>query len=109
MFDSPSVPFSARHRPRRKARGVTLIEVLIVVAILSMVSAAVGVEAWRYKLDEERRTAATSARELRQAVKGWWVVHGSDACPTVPQLVKDGVLDKDSPHKDPWGGAWRIE
>lgn len=94
---------------RRRSRGVTLIEVLIVVAILAMVSAGVGVTAYRYHLDAQKRMAETNARELRQTVKGWWLVQGGSTCPTVAQLVKDGALDKDSPHKDPWGGAWGIE
>ncbi|HEY4103234.1 MAG TPA: prepilin-type N-terminal cleavage/methylation domain-containing protein [Polyangiaceae bacterium] len=106
LYPTQSIPRIRRHR---RARGVTLIEVLIVVAILAMVSAGVGISAYRYHLEAQLRMARTNARDLRNTVKAWWLTHDSTSCPSVAQLVRDGALDKDSPPKDPWGGDWAIE
>src|SRR3954469_10507080 len=77
----------ATNTQRRRQRGVTLLEVLIVVAILAMVSAGVGVKPYTYHVQAQRRLAATNARELRSTIKTWWLTHESAGCPTVAQLV----------------------
>jgi general secretion pathway protein G len=97
----------ARHR--RPSRGVTLVEILVVVAIMSLIAGAVGIGALRYWRQAEVKTAEINARSLRGAVKIWWVTAGSIECPTVSQLRADRALDADTPTTDPWGGAWRIE
>jgi general secretion pathway protein G len=93
----------------RSERGVTLVEMLIVVAIIAMVAGGVAVAAIRHWNTARAQTARTNARSIRHAVKGFWVTHGDVECPTVQQLVSEGVLDDDSPAEDPWGNAWRIE
>jgi len=97
-----------RRRPRTR-RGVTLFEVLIVVAIMALVASGVGVAAFKYWDDAQRKTAQTSARNLRGVVKSWWITHDSTVCPRVDQLLSDGTLDRDSPARDPWGGEWQVE
>jgi len=89
-------------RARRQRRGVTLIEVLIVVAIMALVSAGVAVAALRYYAIAKERTARTDALAVREAVKAWWFMNESTACPTMTELVTAGVLDATSPSKDPW-------
>jgi general secretion pathway protein G len=93
----------------RATRGVTLFEVLIVVAILALVASGVGIAAFKYWISAQQRTAETSARALRSAAKTWWLHNDSGACPRVEQLLSDGTLDSDSPRRDPWGGEWRLE
>jgi general secretion pathway protein G len=94
---------------RRTARGVTLFEVLIVVAIMALIASGVGVAVFKYWIEAQQKTAETSARTLRGAVKAWWVTHDPGTCPRVEQLFTDGALDADSPRRDPWGTEWRIE
>lgn len=89
--------------------GVTLFEVLIVVAIIALVAAGVAVEAHKYWIVAQKKTAATDARVLRSAVKAWWIEHDPTECPTLKDLQHDGALDPDSPATDPWGTPWRIE
>jgi general secretion pathway protein G len=96
-------------RTRASRRGVTLFEVLIVVAIIALVSAGVSVVASRYWAKTREKIAATNARNIRHAVPLWWAEHDQNACPEIGQLVSDGILDQDSPTKDPWGTPWRIE
>lgn len=98
------------HRPRgARTRGVTLFEVLIVVAILAMVAGAVAVVAIGYFDRARIRMAETNARTVRAAVKGYWIENHTAECPTVQELVHEEVLDRDNASKDPWGTAWRIE
>jgi len=98
-----------RSREVRRARGVTLVEVLIVVAIIALVSAGVAVAAFPYWGRSQQKSAFANARNLRGAVKSWWVDHDPSLCPEIDQLVQDQALDRDSPRTDPWGKPWRIE
>jgi general secretion pathway protein G len=88
---------------------VTLVEVLIVVAIMAMVATAVAVAAIGYFRDAKLKTAKIDAGGIREGVKGWWMKQEEDRCPTVDELITDGALDEGSPRKDPWGTTWRIE
>jgi general secretion pathway protein G len=93
---------------RSARRGVTLFEVLIVVAILAMVAGGVAVFALpRYK-EAQIKTARSGAQTVRQAVMQWQLTNGDDTCPTVSQLVQDKFLDTASDNKDPWGQAFEI-
>lgn len=94
---------------RRAQRGVSLVEILIVVAIIALVSASVGLAAFKFFGPTQDKTAAANARAIRGAVKAWWLEHDPTLCPEVRQLVTDQILDKDQTGKDPWGKPWRIE
>jgi general secretion pathway protein G len=98
------------NRPRAsQTRGVTLVEVLIVVAILALIATGVGVAAHHQWTVAQHSTAATNARSLRMAVKTWWIDHNPAECPSVDQLVAAGTVDRDSAKLDPWGEPWRVE
>jgi general secretion pathway protein G len=98
-----------RKHTRISARGVTLVEVLIVVAIMAMVATAVAVAAIKYYEDARRKAAVTNAIALREAVKGYWFTNDTLQCPTVAELISQGSLDEVSSRTDPWGTPWRIE
>lgn len=94
---------------RSALRGVTLVEVLVVVAIMALVAAGVSV-AVVGRWDHSRQTTTeTQARNLRAAVKTWWVERGTSSCPGVEELIDSGVLDRDSARRDPWGHQWQLE
>lgn len=102
-----------RTRPRMARRtfgsGVTLFEILIVVAIMALVAAGVGLAVFKHWIEAREKIARTNARDLRSAVKVWQATHETDVCPEIEQLVKAGTLDRDSPLKDPWGGEWQLQ
>jgi general secretion pathway protein G len=89
-------------------RGVTLVEVLIVVAIMAMISATVVVAVIPKFKDAQIKTADQSAREIRNAVTRFRS-RGTDQCPTVTQLVSEKEIDSASKLDDPWGTAFKIE
>jgi general secretion pathway protein G len=89
-------------------RGVTLVEVLIVVAIIALISGGVGIAALKYWDGAQRRSAETNARTIRGAVKSWWLDHDRASCPGVGDLIASGTLDRDSARVDPWGEPWEV-
>ena len=98
----------ARVRRLRKARGVTLFEVLIVVAILAMVAGGVAVFALPRFQDSQKKTAEAGARTIRMAVQQWQAANNETSCPTVSQLIQDKQLDTGQNTNDPWGQAYTL-
>ncbi|MCA9634128.1 MAG: prepilin-type N-terminal cleavage/methylation domain-containing protein [Myxococcales bacterium] len=94
---------------RRRAaaqRGVTLFEVLIVVAILAMVAGGVAVFALPKFREAQIKTAETGARTIRTAVQQWQATNNETSCPTVSQLVQEKHIDSATNTDDPWGEAY---
>lgn len=100
-------PASARALLRAAQRGVTLVEVLIVVAIMAMLAGGVAF-AYLPRMQETRiKTARQGALEIRKMVQLWQTENGAD-CPSLSQLKKDGYLDKAGASDDPWGTGFDI-
>jgi general secretion pathway protein G len=97
-----------RLRRLRRARGVTLFEVLIVVAILAMVAGGVAVFALPRFQDSQKKTAEAGARTIRMAVQQWQAANNETSCPTVSQLIQDKQLDSGQNTNDPWGQAYNL-
>ena len=98
----------ARLRRLRTTRGVTLFEVLIVVAILAMVAGGVAVFALPKFQEAQKKTAESGARVMRQAVQGWQAANNETSCPTVSQLIQDKQLDSGQNTNDPWNMAYSL-
>jgi len=99
---------SSRRRARRLQAGVTLVEVLIVVAIMALLGGSVGFYALQQYKKAEIATAREDARSLRKAVELWQVQNSDTACPTLSQLIADKQINSDSNKSDPWGQEWSI-
>ena len=95
-------------RQKRSARGVTLLEVLIVVAILAMVSAGVVFFALPRFREAQIKSAETGARVIRQAAQSWQASNNETNCPTMSQLVQDKQLDPGASTNDPWGQPYAL-
>lgn len=91
-----------------RQRGVSLVEVLVVVAIMSLLAAAVGIAAYSHFEKVKQEHAATTAKALRQAVQAFWITGEGASCPTVKELARAGTIDEDSSPDDPWGSPWSI-
>lgn len=87
---------------------MTLIEVMLVVAIIAMVGAAASLSGIKVFVGAKEKSALTDARTIRAAVKTWRMNEDGAACPTMDQLVKDGILDEDGRRNDPWGTTFKI-
>ncbi len=97
-----------RHGRRAAARGVTLVEVLIVVAIMAVISGGVTLVAFpiyketRIKLAVQGCQAVRNAAELYQNLEAT-----TDACPTIQDLVSSKKLDGKK-ISDPWGMDYNV-
>lgn len=97
---------SKRLARRRHVAGVTLVEVLIVVAIMAMLAGGIAFALLPQFQKASIKTARDNAIKLRQAVALWRTDSPGD-CPTVSQLKKDKLLDQVG-GEDPWGRPYRI-
>src|SRR5688500_146766 len=93
---------------KRRARGLSLVEVLIVVAIIAMVSGGVAFAAFGAKVDADMKHAKTSARNIFHVVEAWRSMHGSSECPSLARLLEDNLLSEASNLEDPWGQRYSI-
>lgn len=97
----------ARLRERRiLARGVTLIEILIVLAIIGLIAG--GVAAVAVPQLEKSRISQTKNNliEIHKQAEMYRADHSD--CPTIGSLQRENLLSKTSDTKDPWGGAYKI-
>lgn len=93
---------------RRLVRGVTLVEVLIVVAIVAMVAGGVTVFALPKYREAQVKSAETWARTIRAAIQNWQAASNETGCPTISQLVQEKHLDPGTSTKDPWGQEFML-
>jgi general secretion pathway protein G len=93
---------------RRRARGVTLFEVLIVVAILAMIAGGVAFFALPQYQKAQLKTAKSAAQIIRQAVSQWQATNNETTCPTVSQLVQEKLLDPGQSTNDPWNQPFTL-
>jgi len=98
----------AERAARAARRGVTLVEVLIVVAIMSLIATTVVVAVIPKFRGAQVDTASNSAREIRNAVTRYRA-RGTEQCPTITQLVSEKEIDTASKLDDPWGSPFKIE
>ena len=95
----------SRRRARRPA--FTLMEVLVVVAILVVLASVGGVIYIRIQEDAERQLAGVRAKEIETAVKSYMRAHGDIPPATLDELVQpsDGGRGYLDPNMllDPWG------
>ena len=95
---------------RRVAKtGVTLVEVLIVVAIMAMLAAGVAVAVIPKFQEAQRKTAKTSALTIRQAIHSWQMTNNETRCPTLPELLDGKHIDAAADPKDPWGQDFHLQ
>ena len=92
---------------KQKLAGVTLVEVLIVVAIMAMLAGGIAFALLPQFQKASVKTAKENAIKLRQAVS-LWRTDSPGECPSVSQLKKDKLLDQVG-GDDPWGKSYNIK
>ena len=94
----------------RKAarRGVTLIEILIVLAIIGLIAGGVAVVA----VPQFEKARVTQAKQdvgrLKQAIELWRSQNPGAECPTMDKLKADKVVATSTKSADPWDTPYEI-
>jgi general secretion pathway protein G len=87
---------------------MSLLEVLLVVALMGLISAAVVTGVMKSGGDAKIGIATTGARQLHASAEQWFLTHGDGECPTVSRMVDDGLISETASTNDPWGKPFRI-
>ena len=90
-----------------QSRGVTLIEVMIVVLILGLIAGAVALAVIPQGMKAKITMTAVNANNIRHAAETWRFQHGGDTCPTVARLKEDKLLDR-AKSLDAWNAPFKI-
>ncbi len=94
---------------KRSLEGLTLIEIMIVVFIVAMLGTAVGV-AVLPQLEKARiEGTRADAQTIRANVELWKAGHPGKKCPTVQDLIDDGIQAKGKRTTDAWDTEFEIE
>jgi general secretion pathway protein G len=97
-----------RIRRLSKQRGVTLVEVLIVLAIMALIAGSAVFLVFPQLAKAKIDTAVLSAQTIRKAAELHINIDGADGCPTVDDLVNSRKLEKGKT-ADPWGTNYKID
>ncbi|MDP3276267.1 MAG: prepilin-type N-terminal cleavage/methylation domain-containing protein [Deltaproteobacteria bacterium] len=84
----------------RARAGLTLIEIMIVIAIIAMIGGGVTY-AFQQQKKAQIRTTLTNARSLRMVAQQYYMEH-RDACPTAQALISAGEMDTRAKINDEW-------
>ena len=93
---------------RALRRGVTLIEILIVLAIVGLIAGGVAVVAVPKYQQAQLKQADTDAKTIHPVAEKYRVDHPSEPCPTVELLRDKKELAVTSKITDPWDTPYKI-
>ena len=83
-------------------------ELVIVITIIGVLTAAISVGVMAAKKTADIGTAKTACNTVRSATMIWKQAHPGEDCPTVDQLRQEKDLDTRLRPKDPWGNTFKL-
>jgi general secretion pathway protein G len=95
-------------RPRQ--RGLTLVELIVVVTLIGLLTAAIAVGVMNTYNDGRIKTAKIACNQLRTAVQTHFVNHPEESdCPTPAGMQEARELDAAMSIRDPWGTPYAVD
>ncbi|MBL8602575.1 MAG: type II secretion system protein GspG [Myxococcales bacterium] len=95
-----------RRFARAAQRGMTLVEIMIVVVIMGLITSAVGIAVFDRLKEAKVKTCEQEIRSIENAVELWQSEHRG--CPSMAQLREDRALDRRARDRDPWDNEYLI-
>lgn len=92
---------------RALSRGVTLIEILIVLAIVGLIAGGIAVVAIPKYTQAMLDTAKNNAIEIHRIAEAWRAMHSTE-CPTVERLRAEKEIAATAKITDPWDNPYKI-
>ncbi|MBN2716186.1 MAG: prepilin-type N-terminal cleavage/methylation domain-containing protein [Deltaproteobacteria bacterium] len=92
---------------RKQQRGMTLIEIMIVIVIIGLLGTGATIAYMSYLEGANEDTASNESCVIRSAVI-LYMAQNQGKCPTMDDL-KGRYMDKKMRTTDPWGNDWVIE
>ena len=108
MTKQQSLVLRIRAARRAAERGVTLFEILVVLAIVALIGGGIGFAVNKQFQKARIKQAANDCTQLRQVAMQYIALSNPGGCPTAQQLKADGELDRSSKIEDPWGQPYTI-
>ncbi len=99
--------FLKRREKRIEQRGMTLIEIMVVIIIMAMIATGVSVAVMRQSIEAKKRTAKTDVMGFGTAAM-LYVIQNSGECPDTGQLIEGGYLNPKTRTRDPWNQEFSI-
>lgn len=93
---------------RARARGVTLVEILIVLAIVGLIAGGIAVYAIPKFIQAQKDNTKNSEKALHAVTEAWRANHAGD-CPTVQRLKDEKEISAASDVNDAWGNPYKIQ
>jgi general secretion pathway protein G len=93
---------------RVASRGLTLVELIVVITIIGVLTAAISVGVMSAKKSADLKLAKTACNTIRDATIQWKAIHSGEDCPTIDQLKHEKILDTGFSVKDPWGVPFKL-
>src|SRR5579883_657844 len=90
---------------RAASRGLTLVELIIVITIIGSLMGIIAFAIFQRKKTADIETARLACTQFRQTVLTYKQTHTDADCVTPDQLKADKAIDSTTNTKDPWGSV----
>lgn len=107
MTITPSQLLTRSARRRRHSRGMTLIEILVVLAIIGLIVGGVSVVAFSALAESKVKAGYNGVIQLQGACERY-LLEKNDKCPKTPADLKAANILRAGDLKDPWGEDYVI-
>ncbi|QQR89517.1 MAG: type II secretion system protein GspG [Myxococcales bacterium] len=87
--------------------GMTLVEIMVVMAIIALVAAGVGFALIPQFNKAKIKQTTADVQTVRSAAIIW--LSDNTGCPSVGELIENKFLDQGARTQDAWGNDFRIE
>ena len=94
---------------RNRSRGYSLLEILIVLAIIGLIAGVTALALTKFLPEARVKTTRESGRAVRSAATLYRMEHNGEECPGVPLLKSAQLIDDAAKTSDAWDTPFAVE